>query len=233
MSLNGRRLGFDITDADTILESDNVGAWLRAGSDGDRISSTNVGGKEGLDVNIINPLIVNLDGVYDGVTNTDPDNVGSIFHVRAASPADADQTKRTTGAAASSDAIVAANFHGQDVNSALLGFNGTTWDRIRTFKSTGRIKTVGAFSAFEVTAETVGTTALQLVSTPLANRAKITIQNLANRDMWIGVDNAVVAGSGYLIPAKGENSFDWDDTVQVWAIGAVAAMDVRVLEEAA
>jgi hypothetical protein len=56
MSLSGRRLGFDITDADTILASDNVGAWLRAGTDGDQLSSTNVGGKEGLDVNIINPM---------------------------------------------------------------------------------------------------------------------------------------------------------------------------------
>jgi hypothetical protein len=233
MSLNGRRLGFDITDANTILESDNVGAWLRAGSDGDRISSTNVSGKEGLDVNIINPLTVNIDGVYDGVTNTDPDNVGAIFHVRAASPADADQTKRTTGAAGSSDGIVAANFHGQDVNSALLGFNGTTYDRIRTFKSTGRVRVVEAYSSFKVSAQVVGVTAVQLVSTALVGRAKITIQNLANRDMWIGIDNAVVAASGYLIPAKGENTFDWDDTVAIWAIGAVAAMDVRVLEEAA
>lgn len=86
MSLNGRRLGFDITDADTILASDNVGSWLRAGSDGDLLSSTNIGGKEGLDVNIINSLTVNLDGIYDGVTNLDPDNVGAIFHVRAAAP---------------------------------------------------------------------------------------------------------------------------------------------------
>jgi hypothetical protein len=233
MTISGRRLGFDITDADTILASDNVGAWLRAGSDGDRISSTNVGGKEGLDVNIINPLTVNIDGVYDGVNNTDPDNVGAIFHVRAASPADADQTKRTTGAAASSDAIVAANFHGQDVNSALLGYNGTTWDRVRTFNSTGRIKTVIAYKSFLVTPETVGTSASQLVSSPLTDRAKVTIQNLANRDMWVGVDNAVTSATGYLIPAKGEQSFDWDGTVDIWAIGAVAAMDVRVLEEAA
>jgi hypothetical protein len=233
MSLSGRRLGFDITDANTISASDNVGAWLRAGSDGDRISSTNVGGKEGLDVNIINPLTVNIDGVYDGVTNTDPDNIGAIFHVRAATPGDADQTKRTTGAAASSDAIVAANFHGQDVNSALLGFNGTTWDRLRTFNSTGRLKTVIAYKAFEVTAETVGTTASQLVATALTDRAKVTIQNLANRDLWIGVDNSVVAGSGYLIPAKGEQAFDWDDTVDIWAIGDTTGMDVRVLEEAA
>jgi hypothetical protein len=232
MSIGGRRLGFDITDADTILASDNVGAWLRAGSDGDRISSTNVGGKEGLDVNIINPLTVNIDGIYDGVNNTDPDNIGAIFHVRAASPADADQTKRTTGAAASVDAIVAANFHGQDVNSALLGFNGTTWDRIRSWKSTGVIRAVDVKTGFLVTAETVGLTASELVSSPLANRTNIRIQNLGNRDMWIGTSNAVTAANGYLIPAKGEESFDYSEDVDVWAIGDAAGLDVRVIEEA-
>lgn len=233
MSLGGRRLGFDITDADTILASDNVGSWLRAGTDGDRISSTNVSGKEGLDVNIINPLTVNIDGVYDGVSNLDPDNVGAIFHVRAATPADADQTKRTTGAAATSDAIVAANFHGIDTNSALLGFNGTTFDRLRSWKSTGVLRVSDLHTSFLVTAETVGLTASQLVATPLTNRTKVRIQNLSNRDMWIGVDNAVLAADGYLIPAKGEETFLWAEDVEIWAIGDVASMDVRVMEEAA
>lgn len=232
MTLAGRRLGFDITDADTILASDNVGAWLRAGTDGDRLSSTNIGGKEGLDVNIINPLTVNIDGVYDGVNNTDPDNVGAIFHVRAATPADADQTKRTTGAAASSDSIVAANFHGQDVNSALLGFNGTTWDRLRTWKATGVLRSVDVKTAFKVTAETVGLTASELVASPLADRTNIRIQNLGNRDIWIGTTNAVTSSNGYIIPAKGEESFEWSSDVDIWAIGDAAGLSVRVLEEA-
>lgn len=44
-------------------ESDNVGAFLRAGDDGDPISSTNIGGKEGLDVNIINTSLISA-GAY-------------------------------------------------------------------------------------------------------------------------------------------------------------------------
>jgi hypothetical protein len=48
------RLLFDPADAD---DSSNLGAFVRAGSDGDLISSTNVGGKEGLDVNVINAEI--------------------------------------------------------------------------------------------------------------------------------------------------------------------------------
>lgn len=233
MSIGGRRLGFDITDADTILASDNVGSWLRAGTDGDQLSSTNVGGKEGLDVNIINSLTVDLDGVYDGVSNLDPDNVGAIFHVRAATPADTDQTKRTTAAAGSSDAIVAANFHGIDTNSALLGFNGTTYDRIRSWKSTGVIRAVELATAWKVSAATVGLTAGELAATPLANRIKIRVQNLGNRDIWVSTTNAVTASNGYLIPAKGEEEFPFGEDVDVWAIGDAAGISVRVLEEAA
>lgn len=53
MSLH--RLLFDTANP---AESANVGAFLRAGTDGDQISSTNVSGKEGLDVNIINSLTI-------------------------------------------------------------------------------------------------------------------------------------------------------------------------------
>lgn len=54
-SLTKDRLIFDPAD---LAESDNLGAYVRAGSDGDLVSSTNVGGKEGLDVNVINTSIV-------------------------------------------------------------------------------------------------------------------------------------------------------------------------------
>lgn len=45
-------------------ESDNIGAFVRAGDDGDPISSTNVGGKEGLDVNVINTINAVLNASY-------------------------------------------------------------------------------------------------------------------------------------------------------------------------
>jgi hypothetical protein len=176
---------------------------------------------------------VNLDGVYDGVTNLDPDNVGAIFHNRAATPGDSDQVKRTTGAAASSDGVVAANFHGLDANSALLGFNGTTWDRVRTFNNTGRLRVVKAYKAFKVTAATVGLAAAELVASPLADRAKVIIQNLGSRDIWINTTNAVAAANGYLIPAKGSDEFEWDESVDLWAIGDAAGISIRILEEAA
>jgi len=60
-SLTKDKLIFDPADA---ADSDNIGAYLRAGSDGDLLSSTLVSGKEGLDVNVINGVNVtatNLD----------------------------------------------------------------------------------------------------------------------------------------------------------------------------
>lgn len=141
---------FDPTDADSLAASANVGAHIRAGSDGDLIASQTIAAEEwlnvasalfdgagnalsstggSLDVNVTSAIDVSVDGEYSG-GNTDPDNVGVIGHVRAAAPADTDQTVRTTAAAASSDAVVAANVHGQDVNSFGMVYNGATWDRL-------------------------------------------------------------------------------------------------------
>lgn len=118
-----------IYDSTTPADGDSVAAFLRTGSG----ALTSTGAAGALDVNITNALAVavDLDGDYDGVTNLTPDSVGAIVHDRAAAPAVADQNKRTTGAAASSDAVVAANAHGLDANAFGMIFNGTTWDRMR------------------------------------------------------------------------------------------------------
>lgn len=61
MSINLERLVFDPANPD---DGPNMGSYLRAGSDGDLISSTNVGGKEGLDVNVINTISATIAGTY-------------------------------------------------------------------------------------------------------------------------------------------------------------------------
>jgi hypothetical protein len=54
------RLIFDTTDANTIAESDSVGAFIRS-SDGTLITHTTVGGKEALDVRIAEGINVEVD----------------------------------------------------------------------------------------------------------------------------------------------------------------------------
>lgn len=150
-----KKLVFDVTDANTILDSDSVGAFVRAGTDGDLIDSKTIAASEwlqvasalfdsdgtgitstggALDVNIASgsfTIDVTTDGVYDAGTNPTPDTEGLIAHSRAAAPDETNQDFRSTGGGASSDAIVAANVHGLDTNAFGMLFNGTTWDRAR------------------------------------------------------------------------------------------------------
>ena len=109
-------------DTNNFLHGWDGAAW-------DRLTAT--GGS--LDVNITgsDPLDVNLDGVYALVTNLDPDNVGTIQHVRAVAPGDAEQTFRSTGATPTSDALDGTTVHAIDVNSFGMAWDGAAWDRIR------------------------------------------------------------------------------------------------------
>src|ERR1035438_9477632 len=110
---------FDTTDATSILDSDSVGAFVRAsdgtlithhtlGSNqhldtysaladgaGTALTSTLTGGKQGLDVNVTNPLNVDVNGIYDSGTNPLPANVGLIGSSRSA-PGLANQTLQFT-----------------------------------------------------------------------------------------------------------------------------------------
>ena len=75
---------------------------------------------------------INISGIYDVSTNTDPANVGIISHVRNATLADAQQTLRTTGASPASDNLNPANISAIDVNAFMLAYDvaGGNWDRI-------------------------------------------------------------------------------------------------------
>jgi hypothetical protein len=75
-------------------------------------------------------LSVHSDGIYNAVSNIDPANTGLILCVRNASPADAQQTFRTTGGNPTADGLTAANIYALDTASFLHGWNGTGWDRM-------------------------------------------------------------------------------------------------------
>lgn len=230
-------------DASDFTNSDKVFSFLRSAG-GQTITSTTVGGKEALDVNVANDISVAVDGVYDAGTNPTPDNVGLIAHSRAATPGDADQLFRSTGGAASADAVVAANVHGLDVNSFAMLFNGTTWDRalgtagaahshLFSQEAGFKVDVKKTYGSAQVDNKTVGATAAQLDGTPLAGRNKVTVQNLSNKKVWIGFDNAVTAADGILVHPQGFFSEILDDGVTVYAIGEQAGQDVRLAEYAA
>ena len=72
------RLIFDTTDANTIAESDSIGAFIRS-SDGTLITHTTVGGKEALDVRIAEGINVevDLDAADDSVAAHTFDGAGN------------------------------------------------------------------------------------------------------------------------------------------------------------
>jgi len=91
---------------------------------------------------------------------------------------------------------------------------------------------IGNISTWKTTAETATSTASELVSTPLASRAKTIIQNLGSKDIYIGPSNAVTTSNGVLVPKGSSMDYSFDDSADIWAITASGSSDIRVLEAA-
>lgn len=124
----------------TPADGDSVAAFLHATL---KLTSTTVGGSEALDVNLVSPITVDTDvkGIYDVSTNPTPDSVGLIAHTRGATD-DTTQVERLTSASPSADGIVSADVDGIDSNSFLMGYNGTTWDRL--LATSGKLQTISS-----------------------------------------------------------------------------------------
>lgn len=124
-NLSLERLLFDPTAVD---EGPVVGSYIVSAS-GTVIDHTTVGSDEGLNVNVLNGLTIDANGIYDVSTNPTPDNIGLIVNTRAASPDETGQIERLT-AGVPADDVTNANIHALDVNSFLMGYDGSAWDRI-------------------------------------------------------------------------------------------------------
>lgn len=76
----------------------------------------------------------------------------------------------------------------------------------------------------------VGSTATDLLATELADRKQITIQNLGNKDIYIGTDASVTTSNGILIPKGGSGEFRFGPSLDIHAISPSGTSDVRILE---
>ena len=229
--------------AGDLADNANVGAFLRA-SDGTLLThSDGPGGEQALDVNLVNPipLEIDIDGVYDGVGNLNPDNMGMIAHSRAASPGDTEQTFRSTGGTADSDDIVAANVHGLDVISFGMAFDGTTWDRLTrndeglevSIQNVDDILVEDSLSSIKNTAHAASDTVGEITATPLSGRKEITIQNLGANPCYLGMDNTVTISNGLRLAKGASATYKWNDSVDVWVICDTGqTSDLRIMEAA-
>lgn len=86
--------------------------------------------------------------------------------------------------------------------------------------------------SIQASSETVGTSAVQLASTALANRKMITVVNESNQAIYLGGSNAVLTSDGYPVYPGEERTLKASATVAIWAIGEKAGQNVRVLEGA-
>ena len=93
----------------------------------------------------------------------------------------------------------------------------------------------GGFATWKVSAETVDTTVggVELVSTPLAGRLKIEIQNLGSNDIYLRQATGVTTANGLKLPKGSSYEQPLDDGADVWAIAPAGTSDIRVAEYAA
>lgn len=169
----------DLDIRDLSQAQDSVQAYLQD-SAGNGITSTDVSGKQALDVRLAEGVNVEIDmsHVDDSVRLGDGTNLTDV----------------------------------------------TSDNRLEVFHAPDS----GAQSA----AALVGTSAVELASSPLANRKKIIVQNNGSKDIFLGGANTVTVSSGIRVPRGASFELDWGPNVDLWAISGAAGQDVRVMEVA-
>lgn len=219
-----QRLIFDPTDANTLASSSSVGAFVRAGTDGDLIGSKTIDSSEWLQV---------AAGLFDGngvaIDSTDESGVQSLAVsvqndvVVSASDLDirdlthvsdsvslGDGTTLYTGTTVGSD-------HGLDVNV----INADEID----------IDDDLADTAIENTATAVSTTAIDLVTSALAARKWLWLANEGNKSLYWG-KTGVTAANGFPLHPGMQHVARVGESVAPQVIGRTGASneDLRVME---
>lgn len=252
MGITLDQLIFDTSNPD---DGANVGAYMRAGDDGTAIG--HVGDALKVDIGSVADLdIRDLDASQDNVAISDGTDTlavnadGSINSVVTATDLDIRDLSFSTDSVTSrlqdgSGNAITSTGGALDVNiaggvnvevdlshvddSVRLG-DGTTLTDVTT---DGRLETFHApDSSAQAAAATVGTSAVELASSPLANRKKIIVQNNGSKAIYLGGANTVTTSNGICIPKGASFELDWGPNVDLWAISGTAGQDIRVMEVA-
>ena len=93
----------------------------------------------------------------------------------------------------------------------------------------GRMYTTDVAQDAVFASKTVLTSATDLVTSDLANRSKILIQNVSNRTIYIG-ESAVTAADGIRLSAGSSMELAVGPQVDLYAIAVGGSADVRILE---
>jgi hypothetical protein len=90
-----------------------------------------------------------------------------------------------------------------------------------------------AISTWKNTVETVTSTASELVSTPLAGRTKMIIQNLSSNDIYVGPAGTVTTANGLEVPKGSSFEMGFESDADVHAIAGAGSNSILVSEFAA
>lgn len=220
MAITLDQLVFDTANPD---DGSNVGAYLRAGTDGTAIAHDS------------GQLSVKDSGANALLTTIDADT-GSI-----ATDAGTIATNSSTVAGAVSGTEMQVDLVDAIGNWATgAGVVDASTQRVHlSDESLAALEDItvtfgAANGANKTSVATVGTSAVEIASTPLSNRASIIIQNLGSKDVFLGEANTVTTGNGIRIPRGGS----FEDTnsgsaLNYWLISSAAGQDVRVFEKSA
>lgn len=222
MGITLDELIFDPSNPD---DGANVGATLR-GSDGTVIG--NVGDRLKVDIDEIDIDIRDLNASQDNVAISDgtetllinPD--GSLNSVVTATDLDIRDLAFATDSVDVSGSSVTVSATDLDIRD--LSFATDKVD------ASGSEVNQNAYDTFLATAQSVTATASELASTPLTSRVRMNIQNLGNKEIYIGQSNAVTISTGTKIPAGGSADFQFGENADIWALTPSGTADVRILE---
>lgn len=231
-----------VFDTGAILDdNDNTGAFLRA-NDGTLVTTTTDGAKKRIDVSA---GAEKLDGdAYvagdrgNFVLAVDPNGDYAPFRVNAAGELLVD-VQVVSGSDKAEDSVHASGDIGTyvlNVREDVLATSTSATGDYQSFKSDSlgalwvhASASESANLAISFQAVSVSTTATAIPATPLANRKKLQIQNLSNKDLYIG-DSAVTTANGIELPAGADIVLEVGPGLLYYAITSAGTADVRIHE---
>lgn len=243
MGLNKDQL---VLDTAALAESDNVGAYLRS-SDGTLLTHTTVSGKQALDVNVANIVTVSataLDVRALAFATDKVDASGSTVELGATSLAALESITVQNGAGVAavniqdggnSITVDATAFDIRalafatdkvDASGSIVALDAPTLAALESITAVIGGGVTASFSAVLVDNTAGGT---DLVPTDLANRKKILIQNVSSKAIYVG-NSGVTTATGIKVAAGASAEFEAGPAINLFAITAAGAADVRIME---
>lgn len=98
------------------------------------------------------------------------------------------------------------------------------------FADTAKLNIVRSNNGCSHSAVSITTTAAPIVTTALADRTTIHIQNRGSQAIYIGCDATVTSANGTMVPKGGSAQFDFSDAVALHAVTNSGTADVRIIE---